>query len=197
LTLDGRGRDLDLVLGADLTQDAGRHAGTDDDAAAEPDVSAGVIGSPYSQPARRSSGSMGCVAVSSWTHVAIWQAAPIVIGATSSITASTLTNVPSPLLISPHSQWNGGRTTTTSPTCRSVRRSCRVALVPGARRGPVELGQPLLDASELGLVVGVLGDVQRAAQRPLSHLAHPACRPLRVHRPGFARRARLPGGGEG
>ena len=67
-------------------------------------LSAIVIGSADSQPIRRGSGSMGCVAVSSCTRVASWHAAPIVIGATSRITASTLTNVPSPMLISPYSQ---------------------------------------------------------------------------------------------
>jgi hypothetical protein len=47
---------------------------------------------------------MGYVAVSSCTRVAIWHAAPIAIGATSSITASTLMKVLSPTLIAPYSQ---------------------------------------------------------------------------------------------
>jgi hypothetical protein len=93
--------------------------------------------------------------------------------ATSSITASTLTNVPSPMLIAPYSQWKGGRTTTPSPTWRRVPAQQLVAVVPGSRRGPVELGQQVLHASELRGVVGVFGDVQLAAQHPLSHLAHP------------------------
>ena len=67
-------------------------------------LSAMLIGSAYSQPIRRGSGSMGCVAVRSWTRVAIWHAAPISIGATSSITASTLMNVRSPMLTAPYSQ---------------------------------------------------------------------------------------------
>jgi hypothetical protein len=46
-------------------------------------LSAIAIGSADSQPIRRGSGSMGCVAVSSCTRVASWHAAPIVIGATS------------------------------------------------------------------------------------------------------------------
>src|SRR5581483_5185184 len=47
-----------------------------------------TIGAPDSQPARRGNGSTGCVAVSSCTRVAIWQAHPIVIGATSSMRQS-------------------------------------------------------------------------------------------------------------
>ena len=66
-----------------------------------------VIGAPDSHPIRRGSGSIGCVAVSSWTREASWQAAPIVIGQTSSMTASTFTNVPSPMLTAPYSQKNG------------------------------------------------------------------------------------------
>jgi hypothetical protein len=64
-------------------------------------LSATAIGAPDSQPARRGPGSMGCVAVSSWTRGPIWHAAPISMGATSSITASTFTNVPSPMPIAP------------------------------------------------------------------------------------------------
>ena len=56
-----------------------------------------VIGFAYSQPRRRGSGSIGCVAVRSCTAVATWQAAPILIGATSSMTQSKLTNVPAPI----------------------------------------------------------------------------------------------------
>ena len=51
-------------------------------------LSAIVIGSAASQPSRRGSGSIGCVAVRSCTRVASWHAAPILIGATSSITQS-------------------------------------------------------------------------------------------------------------
>ena len=177
MTLDGRGQDLDLVLGADLTQDAGRHAGTDDDAPPSQTLSPSVIGSPYSQPARRGSGSMGCAAVSSWTRVAIWQAAPIVIGATSSITASTFDERPvaaadlAVLAVERRTHDDDLSDVSQRPAQR------RVALVPGARRGPGELGQPLLDASELGFVVGIVGYVQLAAQHPLSHLAHPSLIP--------------------
>jgi hypothetical protein len=56
-----------------------------------------AIGSAASQPARRASGSIGCVGVRICTAVAIWQSAPIRIGATSSMTQSKLTNVPAPI----------------------------------------------------------------------------------------------------
>jgi hypothetical protein len=57
-----------------------------------------VIGSAYSQPSRRGCGSIGWVAVSSCTRVAIWQAAPMRMGATSSSTQPKLMNVPAPTL---------------------------------------------------------------------------------------------------
>jgi hypothetical protein len=48
----------------------------------------------------------------------------------------------------------------------------RVALVPRAGRCAVEPSEQLLHARGLRLVVGIVGDVQLAAQHPLSHLAH-------------------------
>ncbi|HET9740593.1 MAG TPA: hypothetical protein VFP78_20950 [Solirubrobacteraceae bacterium] len=48
----------------------------------------------------------------------------------------------------------------------------RVAPVPSPRRRPVEPGEELLHASELSIVLGIVGDVELAAQHPLSHLAH-------------------------
>ena len=47
-----------------------------------------TIGFADSQPIRRGSGSIGCVAVMNCTREATWQAAPIVTGATSSIRQS-------------------------------------------------------------------------------------------------------------
>jgi hypothetical protein len=47
-----------------------------------------------------------------------------------------------------------------------------VALRPLPRRRAVEPGQQLLDPLELGRVVGIVADVQLAAQHPLSHIAH-------------------------
>jgi hypothetical protein len=94
---DHRARTHDGVL-------ADRDAGTDDDAAAEPDVvgERDRLAVLPSDPARLRVDGMR--RGEQWTLVAIWQAAPTVIGATSSISAPTLTNVRSPMPIAPYSQ---------------------------------------------------------------------------------------------
>jgi hypothetical protein len=132
-----------------------------------------VIGSPYYQPIRRRSGSIGCVAVSSCTRVAIWHAAPTVIAETSSITVSTLTNVRSPMLMAPYSQIEGRTHDDVLADMPQRLSKQRITLVLRSRRRPVEPGQG--PACELGLAVGIVGDVQLAGQHPLSHLAHPYC----------------------
>jgi hypothetical protein len=124
-------RDLNAIFFADLASDPGRHAGgnhargqvpcdhspcaddgvspdghtgADDDPAAQPHVVGDRDRLPV-LPAQPTGFRVdGWVAVRSCTRVAIWQAAPMVMGAMSSITASTLTNVRSPMLMAPYSQ---------------------------------------------------------------------------------------------
>lgn len=58
-----------------------------------------VIGCAASHLARRGSGSIGWVGVSSWTFGPIWTSAPMVMRATSRRTAPKLMNVRGPMVV--------------------------------------------------------------------------------------------------
>ncbi len=156
-----------------------------------------VIGSADSQPCRRGSGSIGCVAVRSCTFVASWQASPIRIGAGVEHDAVEVDERPCAdrdlgAVVAPERRADDH---SLAELPEELAQDRVAALLIGVRRG-VEALEHRLRAGVVGPEL-VVDAVELAAEHPLFHLRHQSC--AAAARSTIARvvprvaRARLPG----